>query len=98
MKRTFYISLAALALATAAPVAASAADLSVSVNRPNMTRVDYDGPRHRHGHWRDGPRFGVYIGGDGRSGNRCGYWRDECGERHGYGSWRYDRCLARRDC
>jgi hypothetical protein len=28
----------------------------------------------------------------------CGYWRRECADRWGWGTWRWRRCLARHDC
>lgn len=72
-------------------IPAQAADMSYS--RDTLVhKADYDG-------WRDrrGLGFGIYIG-EGRRYGRCSAWRDECGDRWGYGSWRYDRCLARRGC
>jgi hypothetical protein len=29
---------------------------------------------------------------------RCSYWRRECAERWGWGTWRWRRCLGRHDC
>lgn len=55
-----------------------------------ITVADWDGPRGdwrwRHRRW-EGRRF-----------NRCRGWRHECADRWGWGTWRFERCLARHGC
>jgi hypothetical protein len=43
-----------------------------------------------------GPRVGLVIRGDDRRG--CRYERDQCADRWGWNSRRFDRCMARSGC
>jgi hypothetical protein len=54
-------------------------------------RVDVrHGGRHfGHHHWNHGRRH-VW--------NQCRAWRHECADRWGWGTWRFQRCMARHGC
>ena len=91
-----------LAVTAAAPSFANPGVPKMSQQNEIVTVADWDGPR-RHSGWGGDEWRGRHWGwrGDewrGRHWNRCRSWRHECADRWGWGSWRFNRCLARHGC
>lgn len=63
-----------------------------AANNLVTTVADWDGPRRDWG-WRQ-RRYRW----EGRRFRRCRGWRHECADRWGWGTWRFDRCMARHGC
>ena len=79
---------------SAAPSQAAPASLNLLVADQSMAQqVHYRPYFHRHNGIR--LEFGNY--GNRRYGY-CRSWRHECAERWGWGTWRFNRCLARHGC
>jgi len=99
-------------VASAAPITPTAAlpvDLSTQTGSLVLKIHDWHrrceyGPRrfHRHipgvGNVRCGRRFRRFRRDRYRPVNRCRAWRNECRDRWGRRSWRFDRCMARHEC
>jgi hypothetical protein len=78
--------------AAAAPLAPQSAIPEAS-GLVEMVQKNGDRRRHRHRH---GPTIVITPGVVGGGG--CGYWRRECGDRHGWRTRSYYRCLGRHGC
>ncbi len=79
-------------------MAVTAAPSQAAPIAPNMSfadqglaqQVHYRPYFHRH--------HGIHLGFRHHRWNRCRAWRHECADRWGWGTWRFQRCLARHGC
>lgn len=79
---------------SAAPSQAAPASLNLSIADQSLAQqVHYRPYFHRH----HGIRLGFGDFGHRRYGY-CRAWRHECADRWGWGTWRFQRCLARHGC
>ena len=83
-----------MAVSAAPSQAAQIAPPHVSIQSGTLAEpVHYR--RHFHRHHGVQLRFGGY---GYRRYNSCHFWRNECGDRWGWGTWRYRRCVRNHGC
>lgn len=73
------------------PTASNAASFSSTAQPLQNHLSQQSSPVELAQYWRRDRWRGGY-------GGRCRGWRHECADRWGWGSWRFQRCLARRGC
>jgi hypothetical protein len=83
-----------MAVSAAPSQAAQIAPPHVTIQSENLAQpVHYR--RHFHRHPGIYLRFGDY---GYRRHNSCHFWRNECADRWGWGTWRYRRCVRNHGC